>query len=189
MAFLLLVAACGGSRAPAPEAGDSTGRVPNLQGRRVMVLPVQEVRGLPAGADAEIAFALQDRAGDRVQWVLPREMREILRRSPGMPIRIEGLPVGVFLQAEVNRVGDPLFGYLRRLAAITDAELALIPVQVRHRPGGEGTEPAVEIAAALIQARTGRVYWFGVLEGEPGGAGDPRALASAADALARALIW
>lgn len=188
LALVLVLGGCGASRQAPPEAGDSRGQVPNLQGRRVMVLPVQEVVGLSGAPDAELAFALQDRTGDRVRWVLPEEMRRSLRRSPGMPIRVDGLPVGIFLQAQVDRVGDPLFGHLRRLAAITSADLALIPIQVRHRPGEEETAPAVEIAAALIHARNGRVFWFGIVEGEPGGADDPRALASAADALARALI-
>lgn len=153
-----------------------------------MVLPVQDAVAVPGALDAEIAFALQERSGARVRWVMPREMREMLRRSPGMPTRVDGLPVEIFLRARVERVGDPLYGYLRRLAAMTEADLALIPVQVRYRAGDEATPAAVEIAAALVQARTGWVYWFGVVEGEPGDREDPRSLASAADALARAVV-
>lgn len=188
LALAMAAASCGGGRQPAPRAGDSMGRVPSLQGRRVMVLPAQDVVDVPGAADAEIAFALEERSGERVRWVLPREMREMLRRSPGLPMRIDGLPVDMFLRGEVNRVGDPLYGHLRRLAAMTEADLALVPIQVRYRAGDDATPSAVEIAAALIDARTGRVHWFGIVEGEPGARGDPRTLASAADALARAVV-
>ena len=38
-----------------------------------------------------------------------------------------------------------------------------------------------------VSAESGRVGWFGVVEGEAGDAGSPRSLATAADALARLL--
>ncbi|MEX0741799.1 MAG: hypothetical protein WD079_03315, partial [Phycisphaeraceae bacterium] len=68
-----------------------------------------------------------------------------------------------------------------------------IPIEVRRAASPDGVAVAgealsVEIAAALLSARTGRVYWFGIVEGEPGAAGDPRALASAVDALVRRLV-
>jgi len=47
----------------------------------------------------------------------------------------------------------------------------------------------IEIAAALVRARSGHVLWFAMVDGEPGSGDDPSALASAADALARAVVW
>ncbi len=171
------------------EAGSESGSVPDLRGRRVMLFPVQMVRGIAGGLDPELelAFALTGR-GSQVLWVLPGEMRSAVARSPGLQMEVDALPVGIFLQAEVERVGDPLFGYLRRLAALTGADLALIPVQVRYREAVDTIPGATEIVAALLSARNGRVYWFGIVEGQGGGPDDPGSLASAADALARKLV-
>ncbi|MFG1690656.1 hypothetical protein ACGF5M_00635 [Gemmatimonadota bacterium] len=179
---------CAG-RHSAPVAGSESGGVPDLRGRQVMLFPVQSVRGLAEDMDAELelAFALTGR-GSQVLWILPAEIRSALARSPGLQVPIDALPVGMFLQAEVDRVGDPLFGYLRRLGALTGADLALIPVEIRYRAAADTVPGATEIAAALLSARNGRVFWFGVVEGQGGGADDPGSLASAADALARRLV-
>lgn len=182
----LWLAACGPKTAP--EAGASRGAVPDLRGVRVMLFPAQSTAGVGRGADAELAFALTQRGGD-VNWVLPAEMRQAMQRSPGMDTRLEGLPVGIFQRAEVRRVGDPLYGYLRRMGALTNSAVALVPVAVYHRPATEERPGAVEITATVLSVETGYVLWFGVVEGDGGGPpGDPRALASAADALGRALL-
>ncbi|HSR41794.1 MAG TPA: hypothetical protein VLL48_06475 [Longimicrobiales bacterium] len=187
--LVAVAVSCGGGRTAPPAAGDSYGAVPPLQGREVMVMPAQRVRGVPrAEVDPEIAFALGERS-ERVGWVLPDQMRGLLERSPAVQVSLDALPVAIFLQAEVERVGDPLLGELIRIAALTGADVALIPVEVRHRPAGASAPGAVEIVAALLNARNGRVLWFGVVEGEPGSPGDPGALATAADALARAVVW
>ena len=182
---LLAAAACGGgSPAPgeaAPAAG--YGGIPDLSGRPVMVLPAQAVGGGIGSPDPEIAFAVGERGG-RIRWILPGDLRRAMARSPGVPVDPDHLPVEMFLRAEVQRVGDPLFGELRRLGALVGAQTALIPVETRYRtpPDGEGR---IEIAAALVDIRSGRVYWFGSVEGSPGELRDPAALASAAAALVR----
>ena len=101
---------------------------------------------------------------------------------------------------EYGRIGDPLFRDLLQISALTGSQLALIPIQVRYRPAapadpdapeGESQEPrvgAVEVVATLIETRGGNVLWFGILEGDPGAADDPAALASAADRLAQVLV-
>ena len=186
-AFLLslFAAACGG-RAPVPEPGAAQGTPPDLRGSTVMVLPFQESATVAGDLDAELAFALRDR-GPGVTWILPPRLQEVLNRSPGLGARIHGLPVGAFTTAEVERVGDPLYGDLRRLAALVDAEVTLLPVRAWLHPGEGGAR--VRVSAALIHVRTGRVLWFGVEEGDPREPGDPSAPASAADALARTLLW
>lgn len=185
------MAACGLREAEPPAPGDSRGAVPDLTDRPVMVLPVQRVAGFggdgrAASPDDEVAYALERMAPD-VGWILPPELREVVEAAPGFDLRLEGLEVGVFLQAEVDRVGDPLFGHLRRLSALTDASVGLIPVEVRHRAETDEAPAAVEVAAALLDTRSGRVFWFGVVEGDAGPPGDPAALASAAEALVRAM--
>lgn len=178
----------GGDGGITPEAGLSFGQPPLLQGRQVMVLPLQQTRGVPSSMrpESELVFALRERA-PRVDWILPDRLREIAARTPGIDLSLENLPVGAFLQVEVQRVGDPLYGHLRRLGGLTGADLALLPIQVRFRSRTADMPPAMEIAASLVDVRSGRVYWFGIVDGAAGEADDPATLASAADALARTL--
>jgi hypothetical protein len=160
---------------------------PDLRGRRVLLLPVQQVVGVPGDPDAELAFGLRDR-GAGIGWVSAAEVEEVLARSPGVQARTRGLPVGYFLAAEVQRVGDPLYGELRRMAALVDAEAIFLPVQASLEAGA-GEDPRVRFWAALIDARTGRVLWFSVLEGQGFPQSDPRGLASAVDEVAKTLLW
>ncbi len=167
-----------------PGPGESTGSLPDLRGRSVLVLPVQLREGVPAAAtaDEELSYALRAR-GSRVQWTFPPELESALRRSPGLPARMRDLPVGVFLQAEVKRIGDPLYGDIRRLTVLTGSELALIPVELRYADDG-----AYRLTAVLLTARDGRVSWLGVVQGKALAPEAPEALASVADALARAVL-
>lgn len=183
MVLALALAACAGhgGRPGTP------GKPLDLRGARVMVLPVQAVHGVTGDVDGEIAFALRER-GPLTAWVFPSELEAALARNRGLGVRLDALPVGIFRRAQVKRVGDPLYGELRRLAALSGADVALVPIEVRVRPGGAGTPPAVEIMTAAIDARLGSVLWFGVVSSpEPGPYGPPP-LALAADALARALL-
>ena len=183
----LVLTACGPRTTPPPEPGTTRGVPPDLRGVRVLLFPVQQNLAVPGDPDAELAFGLRER-GRGVLWVSAEEVEEVLARSPAMQARTRGLPVGVFLQAEVERVGDPLYGELRRTASLVDAAVAFIPVQasLEAAPGGD---PRVRFHAALIDVRTGRVLWFGVLEGGAFPARDPRGLASAVDEVARTLVW
>ncbi len=174
-------------RAAPPGPGTSQGTPPDLRGSRVMVLPVQDNRGVRGDVDAELAFGLNAR-GKGVEWILPEKLQDAVDRSPGLGASLHGLPVGTFETAEVRRVGDPLYGDLRRLSALVDAEVALIPVSATPQPDSVG-DFTVRLSTALVHVRTGRVLWFGVVEGEAGPPDDPRALASAVDRLARTLLW
>lgn len=198
LAALLIPAGCSSREAP-PEAGTVRGGVPDMRGETVMLLPAQDILGVGGDPDAEIAFALQNRS-DAIEWALPEELERIVGRSPTLGVNVHALAVGVFLQGEVRRIGDPLFRDLLQISALTGSQLALIPIQVRYRPAapadpdapeGESQEPrvgAVEVVATLIETRGGNVLWFGILEGDPGAADDPAALASAADRLAQVLV-
>lgn len=184
----------GCASAPPPAAGQSRGYVPTLDGTEVIVFPVQRNLGVSGDATAELVFALEG-PGAGPAWLLPDELRRTLARSPGLDAPLDNLPVDVFLRAQVNRIGDPIYGVLRRIGAVTGADLALLPVAVR--PGAAPVDstgttldaPApAEYVAALLEVRTGRVVWFGVEAGDPGADDDPGRLASAAEALARRLV-
>jgi hypothetical protein len=188
----LALGGCASGAPPAP--GQSRGYVPSLIGQRVIVFPVQRNFGVDGNATAELGFALAG-PGAGPEWLLPEELERTLARSPALNAPLENLPVDVFLRAEVNRIGDPIFGVLRRIGAVTDASLALLPIAVRDGVpqtdslGVEIDGPVpIEYVAALVDARSGRVLWFGVEAGQPGAADDPRRLASAAEALARRLV-
>ncbi len=160
---------------------------PDLRGVRVLLLPVQQNVGVAGDPDAELAYGLRERGGG-IPWISAAEAEARIARAPGVQARTRGLPVGMFLQAEVDRIGDPLYGELRRTAALVDAEAVFIPVQVSLQPV-PGEEPRVRVVSTLIDVRTGRVAWFGVLEGGAFPANDPRGLASAVDEVARMLLW
>jgi hypothetical protein len=66
-----------------------------------------------------------------------------------------------------------------------DARVALLPVEARARAYED--QEVVEISAALLDVRTGRVLWFGVVEGERGSPGAISLAATAAEALSRRL--
>jgi len=178
----LLLGACASQSAP-PAPGDVRGGMPDLRGHRVLVLPVQIRAGSPSGVtiDEEIAYALSTR-GERVSWVFPDEVEATLRRSPGVQANLYNLPVGIFLQAEVNRIGDPLYGDIRRLTTLAGADIALLPIALEY---GQGE---YDLTAALLNPVTGRVLWFAVVQGGEGPAGAPATLASVSDALARAVL-
>lgn len=179
----VVISGCG-SPPPPPGPGEGRGAIPDLQSLTVMVLPVQLKSGVPQElpVDLEVAHALRTR-GEGVRWVFPPEIDAILQRSPGVPAQARGLPVRSFLQAEVNRIGEPLFGHIIRLAGLTGADVALIPVELKR--GESGT---LVLSAALIGTRTGRVVWFGVVEGRPGDVSDPATLASTADVLSKVIL-
>ncbi len=177
--FLVSCASGSGSADP----GETRGGMPDLRGSRVLVLPVQLRPGIPSSVtiDEEIAYAFEARS-ERIQWVFPEEVERILRRSPGVQAHLNGLPVGVFLQAEVRRIGDPLYGEIRRLTTLVGADVALIPVQLRYGP-----DEAYHLILTLLDPVMGRVLWFSTIDGATGVAGSPEALASVADAAARAV--
>jgi hypothetical protein len=157
-----------------------------------MVLPVQTGRAPAApGLDTELEFWLADQAPG-VKWIFPPALERSLSRSSALEVPIRALAVSSFYYAQVERIGDPLYGDLRRAGAVTGARYALLPVMGAYMPGepaqGGGDAGRVELAVALIDTMGGGVLWFGVVAGERGGQDDPATIASAARALALTLF-
>ena len=153
-----------------------------------MVYPVQIRQGVPGDVDSEIAFAFRGR-GSGIEWVFPEELRGALGRAPAIRSTVDGLTASVFLRAEVDRIGDPLYGQIRRLAELVNSDIAIIPVTIRS--GAEGAEgvSVVEIVTAILDVRTGRVMWTGVVAGRPGPVADFGSVASAVEKLTATLLW
>ena len=194
LAVLLSTAACGKhATAPTPLTGAQS--APNLSGAKVVLFPTQQgpvpvantaLHHWPldrAALDAEISYWLQQNGSTKL-WTLPAAVQKSLARSPGMDVDAGNLSVGIFQRARVERIGDPLFGDIRKVAAFSDAQLAVIPVSAEYV--GENEQNArVEIATAIIKMDAD-VLWFGVITGTETGVGSDAAVASAAQAFARA---
>ena len=186
--LLLVLAACGGAPEEPPLA---TIPAAGMAGQRMLVLPVQRPGDYAADADNELLYALKARRGtDR--WVFPEEARRALARSPGLDAPLDALPVDLFLRAEVERVGDPLYGMLRRATAVTGSERVLIPVGISFREAAPERVPplesAVEVLAAVVDVVSGRVLWLDVARGEATSPDDPAGLPRAMEALAVSLL-
>ena len=210
LALMLFSAACV-HRAPPPSADVPPPGPLALGGTTVMVMPAQPGRGaspdLAAAFDAELAFWLADRA-PRVHWIPAADVERLVRNAPAIRVDVHNLDVRAFEGMRVRRIGDPLFGDIHNLGGVLDARLALIPAALAYLtpadsatlplgPGTGGKPPArpvipapgrMEVTAAVVSTFGGEVVWLGVVAGEPAAIDSPRAVASAARALARALL-
>jgi hypothetical protein len=188
MVLIVAQGACSKRAPPPTPETTASAPPPSLTGATVMLLPAQPgpggsiAREPVPGLDAELAFWLAERA-PRVSWVFPEEIERILARSPSIEIDLHALAVSSFHAAQVRNIGDPLFGDLNRLGALTNSRAALVPVAAGWIGDGAGSG-AVQVSLALIDNRTGRVIWYGVAEGEPGPEGSREVAASAAEAVA-----
>jgi hypothetical protein len=196
----LALTACASS--PAPPASDVQQQpFPDIGGQRIMLLPVQRIVPAvspPAAADStrparalsgeslqalesELAYWLPEHAA-RTRWVLPDEIVRASEGSAALQMNVRDLSVHDFQRSRLQTIGDPLYGDLRKIAVVTDARLALLPIGAVWIPeiGGSGR---VHIAAALIDTMGGRVLWYGVAAGDAGAMDDAATVASAARAL------
>lgn len=175
--LLLALPACArsGPAAPAPV---------NLDGQRVMLLPVRLVD--PAPLNAELAFWLGDRS-PATDWILPDELQRAVDRAPAWRVRLDALPRAIAgLRTSSPHLEDPAYGELRRLAALVDATLALMPVSTRQVV--DGGAPALELTVALVDVRGGQVLWLQTVRGDDA-SGEGRGLSTAAaEALARVMF-
>lgn len=197
----LVLSACASS--PAPPAADTQQQAfPDIGGQRVMLLPIQQIvpaisppetadttrraQALSAESlralESELTYWMPEHA-HRVQWVLPDAIERAASGSAALRISVRDLSVRDFQRARLERIGDPLYGDLRRIGAVTDARLAFLPIGAVWIPelGGSGR---VHIAAALIDTVGGRVLWYGVAASSVGASDDAAVAASAARALA-----
>jgi hypothetical protein len=194
--FCTLTAGCGGTRQRGAPPAPTSSPAPVLVGYRAMVLPTQrgpvpvadpQAQHFPLPADkldAEIAYWLPELAG-AVNWILPAAIQRAITRSPTLGVDMRNLGVSSFHRAQVKRIGDPLFGDLRRLAAVLDARIAVLPVAAEFI-GPTQADARVQIATAVIDTFDGTVLWYGVLESAADAKGGDVAIASAAQAFARA---
>jgi len=172
---------CGARSAVPPEPGYERGGIPDLAGARVMVLPVQLGGGAFPELDTEIAYAF-DRTGDQTTWLFAEELDQAISRNPGFDLAVRNLPVRALLAPEVERLGDPVFAQVYRLAALTSSGYALLPIEARETAGSAGV--FIELTATLVDTRSGFILWLGVVRGAEAPEGDVLLAATVAEALA-----
>jgi hypothetical protein len=190
---LLLLAGCGGRKPVDPSAPPPPAQavVPmQLSAQNVLVLPAQALSGLSqsqAEVTGELLFALAERDASPT-WIGPDRLRAALRRSPGYAPDPGVLPHDDYTHHHDRYIVDPLASLVRRYSALMDARLVLIPRSAAFHALPDGSGGRVRLDAAVVDARSGRVLWFGQADGDVRPAGDREAVASAAAALAARMI-
>ena len=185
--LVLALPACGGSRrepADAVTAADPpTAILPTsrLTGQVVAILPMTLVVADPAlqsdsayatyrerrvaleQVDSLVSQGLASRAPE-VNWVPPRELRKMARRSAGYLADPDQMGQAVLRGPKVNVVPDPLRSSLRSLMAVAGGRLALIPASLGFGPEADGRIRA-DLSFVLADARSGKVVWRSVALG------------------------
>lgn len=185
--ILLAMAGAGCAADPPPSPDLPQPAVPNLAGVDVMVLPAQPgPGGVPAGFDEALSAVLASEYPS-VNWVLPAEIERVAARNRTLGIRPHALSVSILRSPEADRIGDPLYGDLRRLGALVDARYAVVVHRVGYYVAADNLDVPgrIETAVAIIDTVGGRILWRGLVAGERGRAGDEVVLATAVQALAR----
>lgn len=178
-ALAALAAACGGK----PDDGrpEPPPPPPELVGQVIMLLPSQ---GDPR-LDPELAFWLGERA-PRTTWILADRLQGAVDRSPGWRVQLDALPPGFVEVGRGRRATGELYDHLRRLGAMLDARLALLPYPARA-PVTDSVGVALELTGVLLDVVGGRVLWHGTVRSDPVPLDEEPSPASVAEALARAL--
>jgi hypothetical protein len=173
----LSMPACGRTAPSAPVP-------PVLEGQRVMLVPVHASD--PAGLDAELAHWLPVRAPG-VEWVLPAELQAVMDRAPAWRVRLSAMPRSIAQRrSREPYLVDPTYGDLRRLGAIVDVGLAVLPVATRQLEG-EGWR-ALELTVALVEIRGGRVVWLATVRADVPAVSPDGGAGAVAEVLARTLF-
>jgi hypothetical protein len=178
---VLAVPSCsGGQREPAAAAtvAHDPGPVLNtarLSGQTVAILPITLVvadpalqsnpvyagyrnrRAALAQSDSLISEGIQSRAAE-VNWVPPRELRKMARRSAGYLTDPDQMGQAVLRGPKITMVPDPLRSSLRSLTAVAGGRLALVPASLGFGPEADGQIRA-DLSLVLADSRSGKVIW------------------------------
>ncbi len=147
---------------------------PNLQSD-TLYARYRERRTTLLWTDSLIGDALTGRAPE-VNWVLPPKLRKLARRSPGLVGDPDQMGQAVMRAPKLKEIPDPLRSSLRKLVALTDARVVMIPAALGF---SRDTTGAVQANLSLVaaDARNGRVIWRSLAVGS---GGTPRAALDAA---------
>lgn len=190
LALLLSAAGCGGKKPPPGGIAPAVSIAPmDLGGQRVLILPVQAASGLPFNREVmteEIVAAIRAR-DTRTQWIDPARLRRSLAQSPNFAPDPAALPNDRYEVHGERRIQGGLQDAVRRYMALTEARLVVIPrsaTLVTPDSGGA----FVRLSAAVVDARTGLLVWWGEADGQPAEPGSRGLITTAAQALAARLV-
>ena len=209
----LALAACAGgssnvsaqSPAPAqnaaPGAASAAGPILGpFASQPVILLPTQFVVGgdslgwaVAAGSpgeylkaiDDEIVFALQQRRTAR-QWILPAALARKLRNNVTYaPADIYDIGAGPLRDPKLKTdepLADPMASNLRSMIALTEARYVLVPIEISF--AGPKNAGRAMLKLALVDARSARLVWIGVVASDPSPAFSPAIAAGLASRIA-----
>lgn len=163
-----------------PAASTTNGPVPilptaRMSGQTVAILPITLVvadpalqadpvyaaytdrRAALARADSLVSGGMVARAPE-VNWVPPRDLRKMARRSAGYLADPDQMGQAVLRGPKILVVPDPLRSSLRGLMAVAGGRLALVPAAIGFGPEPDGRIRA-DLSLVLADARTGKVVW------------------------------
>jgi hypothetical protein len=190
LAVLVSAAGCGGKKPPPGGIAPAVAIAPmDLGGQRVLILPVQAASGLPVNREIvtdEIVAAIRAR-DTRTQWIDPARLRRSLAQSPNFAPDPAALPNDRYEVHGDRRIQGGLQDAVRRYMALTEARLVVIPrsaVLITPDSGGA----FVRLNAAVVDARTGLLVWWGEADGQPAEPGSRALITTAAQALAARLV-
>jgi hypothetical protein len=190
LALALSAAGCGGKKPPPGGIAPATAVAPmDLGGQRVLILPVQSASGLPFNREIvtdEIVAAIRAR-DTRTQWIDPARLRRTLAGSPTFAPDPAALPNDRYEFHGERRIQGGLADAVRRYMALTEARIVVIPRSATLITPDSGAA-FVRLNAAVVDARTGFVVWWGEADGVPAAPGDRALITSAAVALAARLL-
>jgi hypothetical protein len=129
---------------------------PALQADSVYA-PYTERRAALARADSLVSEGIVARAPE-VNWVPPRELRKMARRSAGYLVDPDQMGQAVLRGPKILVIPDPLRSSLRSLMAVAGGRLALVPAAVGFGPEPDGRIRA-DLSLVLADSRTGKVVW------------------------------
>lgn len=187
---LLTAAGCGGKKPPPGGVAPATAVAPmDLGGQRVLILPVQSATGVPFNREAITdAIVAAIRARDtRTQWIDPARLRRSLASSPNFAPDPAALPNDRYEAWGDRRIQGGLADAVRRYMALTEARLVVIPRSAALMTPDSGGA-FVRLNAAVVDARTGFVVWWGEADGRPADPADRALITTAAAALAARLV-
>jgi hypothetical protein len=129
---------------------------PALQADSVYVAYTDR-RAALARADSLVSEGIVSRAPE-VNWVPPRELRKMARRSAGYLVDPDQMGQAVLRGPKILVIPDPLRSSLRGLMAVAGGRLALVPAAIGFGPEPNGQIRA-DLSVVLADARTGKVVW------------------------------
>jgi hypothetical protein len=177
----LAVQSCaGGPKEPVAAATSPAEPAPvlplsRISGQTVAILPITLVVADPALQSDSVYAGYRDRRlavaqaeslvsegivtrAPEVNWVPPRELRKIARRSAGYLVDPDQMGHAILRAPKITVIPDPLRSSLRSLMAVAGGRLALAPASLGFGPEPDGRIRA-DLSLVLADSRTGKVMW------------------------------